>query len=291
MRRLYGPLAVLVVLAGLFFALPSIYNNQALLFNMMVYLALAQGLNLLYGFTGYLPFGYVGFYGTGAYAASLLILFLHWTPILAVATGGIATVLVGLLLSPLLRLSGAYFSIANPDLTSITRGPYGIDLSSVYNPQASYYTMLAILLLATGLGLFLRRSRFGLSLEAIREDPISAGLAGVNVTRGRIIAWLMSALVAGLSGGAFAWYISVFYPQTVFDLSVSVFAIVFVLSGGAATVLGPLIGTAVLYGLYNVIGISTPQYFQLTYGLLIVLLVLFLPAGLVSLFRGGRRVL
>lgn len=223
---------------------------------------------------------------------------------MAVATGGIATVLVGLLLSPLLRLSGAYFSIANlaaaialyyvvanPDLTSITRGPYGIDLSSVYNPQASYYTMLAILLLATGLGLFLRRSRFGLSLEAIREDPISAGLAGVNVTRGRIIAWLMSALVAGLSGGAFAWYISVFYPQTVFDLSVSVFAIVFVLFGGAATVLGPLIGTAVLYGLYNVIGISTPQYFQLTYGLLIVLLVLFLPAGLVSLFRGGRRVL
>ncbi|TAM90545.1 branched-chain amino acid ABC transporter permease, partial [bacterium] len=113
----------------------------------------------------------------------------------------------------------------------------------------------------------------------------------VNVVRGRVLAWLLSALVAGLIGGIFAWYVSVFYPETVFDLSVSIFAIVFALFGGTATLVGPILGVLILYGIYNVIGISTPAYFQLIYGMLIVLLILFLPNGIVSLIdRGTRRV-
>ena len=75
-----------------------------------------------------------------------------------------------------------------------------------------------------------------------------------------------------------------FYPDAVFTLQISVFAIVFALFGGVGTVLGPVIGAAVLYTLYAVIGVSTPQYFQLVYGALIVLLVLFLPGGVLSLF-------
>ena len=127
-------------------------------------------------------------------------------------------------------------------------------------------------------------------MQAIREDPISAGMAGVSVVRGRIIAWMLSALVAGLVGAAFAWHISVFYPDTAFDLGVSIFATVFVLFGGATTLTGPLLGVLLLYGVYNAIGISVPQYFQFIYGTLIVVLVLFLPNGLVSLLtsRGIR---
>ncbi|MHB9051003.1 MAG: branched-chain amino acid ABC transporter permease, partial [Thiomonas delicata] len=83
----------------------------------------------------------------------------------------------------------------------------------------------------------------------------------------------------------------VFYPVAVFTLQISVFAIVFSLFGGVGTVVGPIVGAAVLYTLYSAIGISTPQYFQLVYGLLIVLLVLFLPGGILSLFsRRGIRV-
>ena len=91
-------------------------------------------------------------------------------------------------------------------------------------------------------------------------------------------------------GGAFAWHISVFYPDSAFDLSVSIFAIVFVLFGGVTTLSGPLLGVVILYGIYNWIGITVPQYFQLIYGALIMLLVLFLPNGLVSLLttRGIR---
>jgi branched-chain amino acid transport system permease protein len=124
-----------------------------------------------------------------------------------------------------------------------------------------------------------------MALQAIREDSISASMAGINVVRERVIAWLLSALIAGLAGGVFAWYVSVFYPETVFSGEFTIFAIVFALFGGTATVLGPIFGVLILYGIYNAVGISTPQYFQLIYGVLIMGLVLFLPNGLVSLFR------
>jgi len=88
----------------------------------------------------------------------------------------------------------------------------------------------------------------------------------------------------------FAWHISVFYPDTAFDLGISIFAIVFALFGGIATLTGPILGVLLLYGVYNTIGITVPQYFQLIYGTMIVGLVLFLPNGLVSVLtsRGIR---
>lgn len=278
--------------------LPLGYSNQLLLFNFVVFLTLAQGVNVIYGFTGYLPFGYVGFFGAGAYGFSLCVLHLHMAPLAALGVGAAAAILLGLLLTPLLRLSGAYFAIANlaaslavyqvisnPNLTEITKGPYGISLSGVFNPALSYSVAVVILAATLGLAVYLRNSRFGLSLQAIREDAISASMAGIDVVRARTLAWLLSALIAGLSGGVFAWYVSVFYPETVFSPEFSIFAIVFALFGGVATVTGPILGVIILYGIYNAIGISTPQYFQLLYGLLIMGLVLFLPNGLVSLFK------
>jgi branched-chain amino acid transport system permease protein len=291
-------LLILVPVVGAFAILPSIYSNHLLLFNFMIFIMLAQGVNVIYGFTGYLPFGYVGFFGAGAYGFSLMVIHLQAPPLLALPVGAGAAVVLGLLLTPLFRLSGAYFSIANlaaalavlqvvsnPNLESITKGPYGISLSGVFNPTLAYGTALAVLAATLGLVIYLRNSRFGMALQAIREDPISASMAGINVVRERIIAWLLSALIAGLAGGVFAWYVSVFYPETVFSGEFTIFAIVFALFGGNATVTGPILGVVILYGLYNAVGISTPQYFQLIYGALIMGLVLFLPNGLVSLLR------
>jgi len=278
--------------------LPFVYSNQLLLFNFVVFLTLAQGVNLIYGFTGYLPFGYVGFFGAGAYGFSLCVLHLHMAPLAALGAGAAVAILLALLLTPLLRLSGAYFAIANlaaslavyqvvsnPNLEQITKGPYGISLAGVFNPALSYSLAVVILTATLCLTVYLRNSRFGLSLQAIRDDAISASMAGINVVRARTLAWLLSALIAGLIGGVFAWYVSVFYPETVFSSEFSIFAIVFALFGGVATVTGPILGVVILYGVYNAIGISTPQYFQLLYGLLIMGLVLFLPNGLVSLFK------
>ena len=281
----------------------GVYSNELMLFNFIMFLTLAQGLNIIYGFTGYLPFGYVGFYGAGAYGFSLVVMHLHVPAMVGMVAAGAAALVLGVILLPLLRLSGAYFAIAsmaaaqavyeivaNPDLESVTKGPYGVSLSDVFAPATSYYVALAILAGTLFLVVWLRNSRFGMSLQAIRDDSVSAAMAGVSVVRGRTIAWLLSASIAGLVGGVFAWHISVFYPDTAFDLSVSIFSTVFLLFGGATTLSGPLLGVFILYGIYNVIGIAVPQYFQFTYGALIVLLVLFLPNGLVSLLtnRGIR---
>jgi branched-chain amino acid transport system permease protein len=301
-RRLLWDVTSVLVPCLVFLILLSTYSNELLLVNLLTYAILAQGINVIYGFTGYLPFGYVGFFGAGAYGTGLAIVHFGVSPWLAVAFGGGAGALLALLLTPLLRLAGAYFAIAslaaaeavyyvisNPSVTSVTKGPYGLNLAAAYNPTQSYWALVVVLAIALAAVVYLRRSRFGMALRAIRSDPVSAEVAGVHVIRDRAMAWTVSGLLAGLAGGAWAWAISVFYPDSVFDLTISIFAIVFALFGGMGTVWGPLLGTVVLYGLYNDIGISQPQYFQLIYGLLIIALVLFLPDGVPALIPALRR--
>ncbi|WP_316189522.1 branched-chain amino acid ABC transporter permease [Bradyrhizobium sp. SZCCHNS1054] len=289
-------LTILVPLLIVFAIAPGVYQNHLLLFNFVIFLILAQGVNIIYGFTGYLPFGYVGFFGAGAYGFAIMVMHFQAPVVAAVLAAGLVGVALGLVLTPLLRLTGAYFAIANlaaslavlhlvanPALESITKGPYGVSLSGTFDPAFAYDAALAVLALTVGVVIYLRNSSFGLALQAVREDSVSAAMAGVDVVKMRVIAWLASALVAGLAGGVYAWYVSVFYPDNVFSGEFSIFAIVFALFGGVATILGPIVGVLILYGIYNLIGFTTPQYFQLVYGLLIMGLVLFLPAGLMSL--------
>lgn len=286
------------MLAVVFLVVPRIYANQSMLLTMMTFVALAQGLNLLYGFTGYLRFGYVGFFGAGACGMSILVLQANVPAVPAVVGGGIVAVIVAVILGPLLRLSGAYFSIANlataeilllavanPSATPVTGGPYGLKLQQVFAPEAAYLTMLVIMLLATAIAIYFRLSHFGLGLRAMTQDRVSAEMAGINIVRARLIAWLISAAVAGLAGGAYAWSVSVYYPDAVFGSQISVFAIAFALFGGVGTVIGPIVGAIVLYALYNAIGITVPQYFELLYGFLIVIVVLFSPDGMMALLR------
>ena len=301
--RVFGDVAIALIAVAIMGIARGVYSNELMLFNFMMFFTLSQGLNVVYGFTGYLPFGYVGYYGAGAYGFALAVMHLHVGPLPAMVCAGIAALILGVILIPLLRLSGAYFAIAslaaaqavyeivaNPALQNVTKGPYGVSLSGVFAPAFSYYVGLAVMAATLLLVVYLRNSRFGLSLQAIREDPESAEMAGISVVRGRIIASLLSALIAGLVGGSFAWHISVFYPDSAFDLGISIFAVVFTLFGGITTLVGPLLGVLILYGVYNWIGITVPQYFQLIYGALIMILVLFLPNGLVSLLtsRGIR---
>ncbi|MDT7949940.1 MAG: branched-chain amino acid ABC transporter permease [Acetobacteraceae bacterium] len=303
MRRLFlrDVLLIIVPLLALFTVLPFVYDNGLLLLNFVVFLVLAQGLNLTYGFSGYLPFGYVGFFGAGAYGFSMLIMLAGAPSLLAIAGGGVAAGLVGLLLAPLLRLQGAYFGlaslaaseallhlIANPNLQDATGGPYGVRLHATYAPKLTYGLALGVLAVTMGLVAYLRHSRFGLQLQAARDNPVAASMAGIDIVRGRLLVWLASAVAAGLIGAIFAWRASTFFPEAVFDLNFSIFAIVFTLFGGAGTLGGPVVGVLLLYGLYNYIGVSAPQYFQLAFGLLIMGLVLFFPQGLAAIPRQIR---
>ncbi len=297
-RFLRNALLILVPLAIIAGVAPTVYGNHLLLFNFIVFLTLTQGVNIIYGFTGYLPFGYVGFFGAGAYGFAVAVMHLHFGPFAAIAVGALTSMAFGIVLIPLLSLSGPYFAIANlasalvilkvvsnPALEPLTGGPYGVSLSGIFAPELAYAAATVVFLFATGCVLYLRYSRFGLALQAVRDDPISAAMAGINVVRARTAAWMLSALIAGLVGACFAWYVSVFYPDNVFSIDFSIFAIVFALFGGVGTVLGPIVATILLYGLYNYIGISAPHFFQLIYGLLIMVLVLFLPNGLAALLR------
>ena len=126
-------------LVVVFAVLPGVYQNHLLLFNFVIFLMLAQGVNIIYGFTGYLPFGYVGFFGAGAYGFAITGDALAGAAARGACGRRRRRVALGLLLTPLLRLSGAYFAIANlaaslavlhfvanPALENITKGPYGV---------------------------------------------------------------------------------------------------------------------------------------------------------------------
>jgi branched-chain amino acid transport system permease protein len=292
---------IIVPVAAILAVMPFVYDNQLLLLNFVIYLVLAQGLNLSYGFSGYMPFGYVGFFGAGAYGFSILVMHFSVPPLAAILGGGAAAVLMGLVLEPLLKLQGAYFGlaslaaaealhhlIANPSLEWLTGGPYGVNLTIPYAPALTYALAIGIFVLVSAYVAWLRHARFGLRLRAARDNAIAASMAGINIVRERLIVWLVSALAAGLIGAVYAWRATTFFPDAMFDLQFSIFAIVFTLFGGAGTLVGPMIGVFILYGFYNAIGISTPQYFQLIYGLLIIMLVLFFPEGLTAISRRLR---
>ena len=277
---------------------PHFYNNLALLTTMAVYIVLAEGVNVIYGYTGYLPFGYVAFFGVGAYGAALSITYWHSPGFVALLVGGAAAGLIGLVLSPLLRLSGAYFALATLAASQVlyyivvnepwTLGVNGTSLPLVFSASQTYIVALIIVAIAIATVVFIRESHFGLSLRAIRSDSVSAAMAGVNVVRTRAFAWFISATLAGLAGAIWAIMTSAFYAAGPFDIQISVYAIIFALFGGVRTVLGPVLGAVALYSLYQYIGISNPQYFELAFGLLIVALVLFLPGGLSSLVGGSE---
>ncbi len=295
--RWIGPVLVVpLVLAWV----PNVYNNVDFLITMVVYVILAQGVNVLYGFTGYLPFGYVGLFGAGAYGTSLSILYWHVPGLAGLVIGAVVAVLVGLVLSPLLRLSGAYFALATLAASQVlyyfvanepwTYGESGTTLPEIFGTNTTYYLSLVVMAISIAVVVFIRESHFGLSLRAIRSDPVSAAMAGINVVRTRTLAWVISAALAGLAGGVWAIMTAAFYAETPFSLTISIYAIVFALFGGVRTVLGPVVGAIALYSLYLYIGVSNPQYFELLYGVLIIVLVLFLPGGLSSLVgRAGQR--
>jgi branched-chain amino acid transport system permease protein len=142
-----GIAATVVIAMGV---MRGVYSNELMLFNFIIFLALAQGLNIIYGFTGYLPFGYVGFYGAGAYGFALVVMHLHAPALIGMVAAAVAALVLAVILLPLLRLSGAYFAIAsmaaaqavyeivaNPDLEDITKGPYGVSLADVFAPAFS----------------------------------------------------------------------------------------------------------------------------------------------------------
>ncbi len=301
-RRLiwYGLVGLILVWCA---AVPPAGGNLSLYFSLMMWVTLATGLNFIAGFAGYMPFGYVAFYGIGTYTTGIAVKVLGLSVYAAVPIAGGVGVLLALLFAPTLRLSGIYFAIVSLSLAiicqrlvsllpeEITGGSLGINLGVITVREHGYYTMLLVLVLALLTASWLARSRLGKALKAIRDDPEAAEAMGVNVPRSRLFAWLLSALFAALTGGVQAWFTGALDPQTAFDVLITAKTVIYAMAGGLGTVLGPLIGTVVLVWVDELIWRSFPVLNNFLLGLIIAALILFVPRGIVgSLMQRYPRV-
>jgi branched-chain amino acid transport system permease protein len=219
---------------------------------------LAYAWNIISGYTGYLSFGQVTFFGIGAYTAALLIIRLHVAWPLASLAGGVMAAAVAVPLGwTMLRLRGPYFAIGMLGLSRIaeklafawepvTDGGRGLYLPPVLDLRTIYWAVALVLGALMALTWLLDNSRFGLRLLAIREDEAGADNLGVNTTLVKLEAFVLSGFFPGVLGGIYAWHVSYIDPVTAFSTQVDLTAITAVLLGGPGTLWGPLLGGVTL---------------------------------------------
>jgi branched-chain amino acid transport system permease protein len=261
----------------------------------IMWIGLAITFDVLAGYTGYLNFGHGAFFGIGAYTTAIMMVRANWPFAMALLAGAVVTALCALAAGfPTLRLRGAYFAIATWALSlaiqqlalimTITGGPDGMRLPPFLNPLYFFYLMLGVVATTFFLLWFLlERAPFGLKLKAIREDEQGAKSLGLNPTRLKIQAFVLSAVPTGILGGVYAYWITFIDPASTLSDLVSDQALVMVVFGGMGTLIGPVIG-AVLIFTFKTVFWAYLSDFQLLYliilGAVIALSVVFLPNGL-----------
>jgi branched-chain amino acid transport system permease protein len=292
-------LAVFVVL-GLYpvFAPYAAYEQGVLLLAFLMAL-MAVSWNIISGFAGYVSLGHSVFLGLGAYTGGLLAEKFEVNPLWFMPVGGllafVAAALVGMVV---LRARGHAFVIITIALllsmqvlvnnfSSITHGSNGVNVllpfwSSDYQNVPFYYLFLGLLLLTVGFAAWVRRTKFGTGLLAIREDEDKAAAIGVNTTRYKVLAYAASAFPIGVAGVVYAYFLSFLNPIGAFSLLTSVTIVLSALAGGRGTLWGPVLGAfvvSVVTEVANVYG-GGSQSRLLVLGLALVLVVLFLPMGI-----------
>jgi branched-chain amino acid transport system permease protein len=265
----------------------------------------AQALNIIAGYTGYPAFGNVVFFGIGAYWTAVLMTEYSASFPLALATSTLAALLLALVAGPpLLRLRGHYFAIGTLALNEavraivenlgVTGGGKGLSLpippgSAEGIATLFYYLFLGAMGLALLVSWLVARSRFGAGLRAIRDQEEAAESLGVHTTRAKTAAWGISAMLTGLAGGIWAYWIGYIDPGGAFDMTIAVKLFVMALLGGMGTLLGPIIGAFFIELAATLVWSNFLNYHLLILGLIIVAVVLFLPGGLARFVRERLR--
>jgi branched-chain amino acid transport system permease protein len=281
------------------------HNITVLNLGFFTFLYIAQGLawNILGGFAGYVSFGYAAFFGLGAYTTALL--WLHgWTPVLTFPLSGLCAAMFSLVVGvPTLRLIGPYFSIATIgvgeamrilmlNLDKITGGASGLNLPTVV-PSKSWFYLAALVMAAVAYvtASWVRTSRFGLGLAALRMDLDAAETLGVRTALFKNTAHMISAFLVGVCGGLFAMYFQYLHPDNVFSFTESISLVLIALIGGLGTIWGPILGAAVFFAVQDYLQTSYPTFHLLVYGVLLIVILLFEPRGLAGLAAriAGRR--
>jgi branched-chain amino acid transport system permease protein len=270
-----------------------------------MFIALALSWNVISGFTGYVSFGQVVFFGLGALTGAELINHanLSWYTAAPVAGifAGLVAIPVGLIM---LRLRGIYFALGMFGLVSVssllfsqwsfTGGATGLTISGELAATPIFIAMAAVAVVAFALNAFITRSTFGLRAMSIRDDEEVAEAMGVPTVRIKVMAFALSAILPAVAGSLVAYNRGFIDVPGVFESTLDVQVILFVLGGGIGTLWGPVMGAVVFSLLGDRLRSAFPELQLAMFGALIVAVALFLPGGLVSLFeRGGllRRVI
>jgi branched-chain amino acid transport system permease protein len=294
--------SVLALLFALQFVLPAYHHGN--LARIMVLASYAIGFNILFGYTGLLSLGHALFFATGMYGMGLAIRLFGVSPAPALLAGLLAGVIISTVIGFLaLRTAGVAFMIvtlmfAQAGYLSIlyfgfyTRGDegfviqqaqrqlWGIDLSDPTNRYFAALLLFALCLLAS---LWLVRSRFGKVLVAIRENEERARMLGYDVFRHKLVAVIVSGSISALAGASYGLLFG--YAGASFaTVQYSIFPLLWVLLGGAGTVLGPLIGTLFMFYLIDLSSGITSAY-MLIAGVVLVGLTLFAPQGIAGELR------
>lgn len=301
-----GTLAVILLLA----AMPAIATpfllrvGQTILFGA----ALAIAWNILGGFTGYWSFGNAAFLGLGAFAAGLFqehagIADPQLRFLMSVLAGGLTAALLGALIGyPILRLRGTYFAIAMlgvslvlSELSSsidLFEGALGITIDPITDVAPDVYFFYAFLVLAIvvlGVAAMVRYSRLGYGLIAIREDEDTARMLGIPTERYKMLAFVLSAILTALAGAVYAFSLGYITTSSVFRTDLSLNMIVYSLLGGMGTLLGPVLGAALMAFLTQVVLGDFLQIHMMLTGAIIVLFVFVLPKGIIGAVPDGSR--
>ena len=300
-----GGIAVLAALASVPLWLENPYHLHVLIMA-GIFAVLALSLNLLLGYAGQLSLGHAAFFGLGAYATALSTVKLDWSPwaglVLALVVPGLAGWAVGRIA---LRIRGAYFvlltvsfagviSLISVNWMELTNGPLGIpgvpalsvDLPGLGEwPLRRKPAFYGVMLVAAALSYLvcsrLVRSRVGRALVALRENETLAESVGIDATHYLVLATVVSAAMAGLGGWLYAHYTRFVSPE-VFLFSYTVTMVIMVVAGGKGTLAGPVVGAALFTALPEALREATSwQWQMLAYGVILMLVLYFLPRGIV----------
>ncbi len=288
------------------------WQNAAILMLMTAQLGVAW--NILGGYAGQVSLGHAAFFGIGAYVSSLLSIKLGVTPWLGMPAGGlVATAFAVVIGWPCFRLRGHYFAMATIAVVEIVQavvngwealgGAVGLYLplsetgwkGFVFNRSKLpyFYIALGLLLLSLSVNWVVARSRTGYYLRAIKEEPDAARSLGISLTRYKLQAIALSSGLAAMGGTLYAQKELFIDPGSTLSTSLSIKIALVPILGGVGTLLGPVLGAAVLTGIEEtsriVFGGTGRGTDLVVYGLLIVLIAVYQPAGIMGWIEGRRR--
>ena len=269
-------------------------------FFVLLYITLAQGWNVIGGLTGQHNLGHAAFFGIGALIARYLWLWGVPLPI-ALAAGGIGAAIFAIIIGgPAFRLKGVYFVIGTLVLAEILRMIFDTvlpranvlpsEMLNKYSLTPRYYLSLVISVLTVITVYWISRSRTGLGMMAVREDEDAAEASGVTIQNYKLVAFLISTFIAGLAGGVFAYYSAAAQPGNLFAPVWTFDAVIIVFVGGVGTILGPIIGAFFFVLLQQILSLFLPSGMHLlVFGILFIVVVLYLPGGLIGLIAKLRK--